>query len=80
MATAMIEIPFREDLLRQIDLYVDKKVVRSRADLILSATEMYIRQKREWQNLFSYGEQLASKNNLSEDDVMYEIKACRKSK
>jgi len=63
MATAIIKVPFREDILQQIDLYVEKKVVRSRADLILSATEMYIRRKREWQNLFSYGEQLASKNN-----------------
>ena len=80
METAIIEVPFQEDLLRQIDLYVEKKVVHSRADLILSATEMYIRRKREWQNLFSYGEQLASKNNLSEDDVMDEIKAFRNNK
>ena len=80
MATAIIKVPFREDILQQIDLYVEKKVVRSRADLILSATEMYIRRKREWQNLFSYGEQLASKNNLSEDDVMDEIKAFRNNK
>ena len=77
MATAIIKIPFQEDLLYQIDRFVERKIVRSREELILAATEMYIQRKRDWQNLFSYGEQLASENNLSEDDVMNEIKAYR---
>ena len=80
MATAMIKIPLQEDLLQQIDRFVERKAARSRVDLILAATEMYIQRKRNWQNLFSYGEQLASENNLSENDVMNEIKACRNSK
>ena len=79
MATAVIKIPFQEELLQQIDNFVEKKEVRSRADLILTATKMYIQQKQNWQSLFSYGEQLASDNNLSEDDVMNEIKAGRNS-
>ena len=80
MATAVIEIPFQEDLLQQIDLFVEKNAARSRTDFILSAIEMYIQRKQEWQNLFSYGEQLALVNNLSESDVMYEIKAFRDNK
>jgi metal-responsive CopG/Arc/MetJ family transcriptional regulator len=80
MATAMIQIPFREDLLQQIDRFVEKKEVGSRTDLILTATEMYIQNKHEWRNLFSYGEQLALENNLSEDDVMNEIKSFRSNK
>ena len=80
MATAMIQIPFQEELLQQIDRFVERKVVPSREDLIRTATEMYILRKWNWQNLFSYGEQLALDNNLSEDDVMNEIKAYRRSK
>jgi metal-responsive CopG/Arc/MetJ family transcriptional regulator len=80
MATAMIKIPFQEDLLQQIDRFVERKAARSRVDLILAATEMYIQRKQNWQDLFSYGEQIASENNFSEDDVMNEIKASRNSK
>jgi len=80
METAVVKIPFRGDLLQQIDSFVERKIVHSRADLILAATEMYIRRKRDWQNLFSYGERLASENNLSENDVMNEIKAFRNGK
>ena len=80
MATAMIQISFQEELLQQIDRFVERKVVPSREDLIRTATEMYILRKWNWQNLFSYGEQLAMNNNLSEDDVMNEIKAYRRSK
>jgi metal-responsive CopG/Arc/MetJ family transcriptional regulator len=80
MATAMIQIPFREDLLQQIDLFVERKEAYSRADLILAATEMYVQRKQDWQNLFSYGEQLALENNLVENDVMNEIKSFRSSK
>jgi len=80
MATAMIQIPFQEEILQQIDRFVEKKIVPSREDLIRTATEMYILRKRNWQNLFSYGEKLALDNNLSEDDVMNEIKAYRNGK
>ena len=80
MATAMIQIPFQEDLLQQIDRFVERKVVPSREYLIRTATEMYIQRKRNWQNLFAYGEKLALDNNLVEEDVMNEIKANRHSK
>jgi len=80
MATAMIQIPFQEDLLQQIDRFVERKVVLSREDLIRTATEIYIQRKRNWQNLFAYGEKLALDNNLVEEDVMNEIKANRHSK
>jgi len=67
-------------LLQQIDLFIERKAARSRADFILSATKMYIQRKREWQNLFSYGEQMALENNLSEEDVINEIKGFRNNK
>jgi hypothetical protein len=46
MAMATIQIPFQEELLKQIDRFVEKKVVQSRADLIQTATEIYIQRKR----------------------------------
>ena len=80
MAIAMIQIPFQEELLQQIDRFVERKVVPSRESFIRTATEMYVQRKRNWQNLFAYGEKLALDNNLSEEDVMNEIKANRHSK
>ena len=41
---------------------------------------MYIVRKQAWQNIFSLGDRLALKNNLSETDVMNEIKAHRREK
>jgi len=79
MATAMVTIPFQNDLLQQIDRLVERRIVHSREGLIQSAIEMYIRRKQNWQNMFSYGEQLATENNFSETDVMNEIKANRNS-
>ena len=76
MSVAVIEIPFQTDLLQQIDSFVDEKK-RSRADVILEATQMYIARKQNWQNIFSLGDRLALENSLSEIDVMNEIKAYR---
>jgi len=79
MSVAIVEIPFQTDLLQQIDNFVDEKIC-SRADVILEATKMYVARKQNWQNIFSLGDRLALKNNLSETDVMNEIKAYRREK
>ena len=76
MSVAIVEVPFQVDFLQQIDGFVDEKT-RSRADIILEATKMYIARKQNWQNIFSLGDRLALENNLSETDVMNEIKAHR---
>ena len=79
MSVAIVEVPFQADLLQQIDSFVDEKV-RSRSDIILEATKMYIARKQNWQNIFSLGDRLALENNLSEIDVVNEIKAYRRDK
>jgi metal-responsive CopG/Arc/MetJ family transcriptional regulator len=79
MATATVSIPFQEDLLQQMDEFVVREV-RSRAELITTATKMYLNRKQNWQNLFAYGESCAAKNNFTEDDVMAEIKKYRSEK
>ena len=79
MPVSIVKVPFQADLLQQIDCFVDGKVY-SREDIIIEATKMYITRKRNWQNIFSLGDRLAIENNLSEVDLMNEIKACRREK
>jgi len=79
MSVAIVKIPFQADLLQQVDSFVDEKL-STRADVILEATRMYIARKQNWQNIFSLGDRLALNNNLSEADVMNEIKAYRREK
>jgi len=79
MAVAIVKVPFQTDLLQQIDSFVDEKV-RSRTDIILEATKMYIARKQNWQDIFSLGDRLAMQNNLSEADVMNEIKSYRRER
>ena len=79
MSVAIVKIPFQAELLQQIDRFVDEKVC-SRTDIILEATKMYIARKQNWQSIFSHGDRLALENNLSEADVMNEIKAYRSEK
>jgi len=76
MAVSTVKIPFQEDLLQQIDLVVMREY-RSRVDLILEATKIHLSRKRNWQEIFSLGDKIASKSNFSENDVMKEIKAHR---
>ena len=79
MSVEIVEIPFQTDFLQQIDNFVDEKI-RSRADVILEAAKMYVARKQNWQNIFSLGDRLALENNLTEPDVMNEIKAYRREK
>ncbi|MDR1416746.1 MAG: ribbon-helix-helix domain-containing protein [Prevotellaceae bacterium] len=74
-----VAVPFQDDLLQQIDKFaVDN--VRSRADIIVEATRMYVEREQKWHAIFSYGDSLASKNNFTETDVMNEVKAWRNNK
>ena len=79
MSVAIVEVPFQADLLQQIDSFIDKKIC-SRADIILEATRLYIARKQNWQNMWAFGERLALENNLTEADVVNEIKAFRREK
>ena len=75
MQTA-VRVSFQPELLQQLDSFAKEKV-RSRTDIIVEATKMYIARKQNWQTIFSLGDRLALENNLSEDDVIKEIKAYR---
>ena len=78
MQTA-VRVSFQPELLQQLDSFVSD-TVRTRADIIIDATKIYIARKQNWQNIFSAGDRLALENDLSESDVQKEIKAYRREK
>ena len=53
---------------------------KSRTELINSSIKIYIDQKQKLQELYSYGESIASKNNFTEADIIEEINSYRNSK
>ncbi|MDR1344723.1 MAG: ribbon-helix-helix domain-containing protein [Tannerellaceae bacterium] len=73
---ATVTVPFQEDLLKQIDRFAADNV-RSRVDVIVEATRIYVEREQNWQAIFSCGDSLASKNDITEADIMSEIKATR---
>ena len=79
MATATVNLAFDEDLMKQIDFFANNESL-DRNDLIYNSVKMYITRKQRLMELYKYGESVAAKNNLTEDDVMQEIKNYRKSK
>jgi predicted transcriptional regulator len=52
----------------------------TRTQLIYNSVKMYINDRQRLQELYSYGESVAAKNNFSEEDVFEEIEKYRKSK
>ena len=79
MALSTVNISFRNDLLQQIDA-VAKSEARSRSELIREAARLYIERKKKWESIFSYGESIYSKYNITEEDVNKEIKKYREEK
>jgi metal-responsive CopG/Arc/MetJ family transcriptional regulator len=79
VAVAMVNLAFDEDLMRQIDFFANNESL-TRNDLIYNSVKMYVNRKQRLQELYAHGESIASRKNLTEDDVMEEIKNYRKNK
>ena len=79
MAVATINISFDENLVQQIDHIANSESL-SRTDLIYNSVKMYINRKQKLQELFAYGERIARENNITEEDVMEEIRKYRNGK
>ncbi len=79
MNTSTVNIAFRKDLLKQIDK-IAKEESRSRSELIREAARMYIDRKSKWMEIFKYGDKKAGMMNISEEDILTEVKKYRKSK
>jgi len=79
MSVSTVNIPFQDDFLVQIDQIANIES-RTRSELIMQAVRAYIEQKQEFEKLFKIGKQIGSTLEISEDDVMGEIKEYRKTR
>jgi metal-responsive CopG/Arc/MetJ family transcriptional regulator len=79
MPMSTVSIPFQDDFLFQIDQIANNES-KTRSELIWNAVRLYIDQKKEFEELFKMGNQIGSTLDISEDDVMGEIKNYRKTK
>jgi predicted transcriptional regulator len=79
MAVATINLTFDDDFVKQIDTMAVMESL-TRTDIIYNSIKMYINRKQRLQELYKYGERIASKKNFTEEDIMEEIKNYRKTK
>jgi len=79
MSVSTVNISFQEDFLLQIDKVANDES-RTRSELIREAVRLYIDRKKEFERIFKIGEQIGSTLEISEEDVMEEIKAHRRAK
>ena len=79
MPVSTVNISFQEDFLTQID-QVAYNESRTRSELIREAVRLYIDRKKEFENLFKLGKRIGSTLDISEEDVMNEIKEYRAAK
>ena len=79
MAVATINLTFDDDLVKQIDLIADTASI-TRAQLIHNSVKMYINDRQRLQELYAHGENIAAKNNITEEDVFDELKKYRTGK
>ena len=78
MPVSTVNISFQKDLLVQIDEIAGNEA-RTRSELIREAVRIYIERKKEWEKIFKVGKEIGSGLDISEEDVMGEIKAYRKT-
>ena len=79
MPISTVNISFNKDFLAQLDQVANDEA-RTRSELIREATRMYIERKKEWQKIFETGKQIGKTLEITQDDVMHEIKLHRKTK
>jgi len=79
MAVATINLSFDDDLVKQMDLIANTASI-TRTQLIYNSVKMYLNDRQRLQELYKYGESIAKKNNITEEDVFEEISNYRKNK
>ena len=79
MPVSTVNISFNTDFLTQLDQIANDEA-RTRSELIREAARMYIERKKEWQKIFETGSQIGKTLEITEDDIISEIKLHRKTK
>lgn len=76
MAAKTVNISFQAELLSDIDAEA-KREARSRSELLREAARVYIERQRRWDSVFSLGDAITRKRNLTQADVREEISTFR---
>ncbi|MCL2844266.1 MAG: ribbon-helix-helix domain-containing protein [Chitinivibrionia bacterium] len=77
MPASVVNISFKNDFLFQIDQIASDEA-RTRSELIREAVRLYISRKNEFGRLFKIGKQIGATLEISEADVMGEIKKSKR--
>ena len=76
MASATVNLTLEDDFLEKIDV-IARNESQTRTDIIYNSIKVYINQKQKLQELYTYGESIAERNNFTEKDIFGEIKIYR---
>ncbi|MCL2442591.1 MAG: hypothetical protein FWD13_03905 [Treponema sp.] len=76
MALATVNLAFDDDLVQKMD-FIARNASITRTQLIYNSINMYINDMQRLQELYTNGEAIAKKNNITEEDVFEEIKKYR---
>ena len=79
MPISTVNISFKKDFLVQIDQIANNEA-RTRSELIREAVRIYIDRKKVLEEIFKTGNKIGSTLDISEEDVVSEIKKYRKAK
>ena len=79
MGNITVNITFQDSLLAEIDAEANKES-RSRSELLREAARSYIRRQRQWDTIFSLGDKISRRENLTEADVNKAIRNERRRK
>jgi len=75
MAVSTVAVSLKDDLLREVDKIAQNDAI-TRSGIISRATKIYVERKKDWEDIFAYGESLSLKYGITEEDVSEEIKNC----
>ena len=76
MSVSTVNISFQDELLEKIDSLAQKES-RTRSEFIREAARQYIQRKQRWDEVFSIGNTLGNKIQMSDDELLQEIKQVR---
>lgn len=79
MSSVTVNISFQDRLLAEIDAEA-RKESRTRSELLREAARLYVRRQKRWEDVFTLGDRTARSHNLSDADVVREIRSVRKRK
>jgi CopG family transcriptional regulator/antitoxin EndoAI len=79
MSTVTVNISFQDKLLADIDR-IAKRESRSRSELLREAARIYIERKIRWNQIFADLSNQSGDQDLTEKDVLDEIRQYRREK